>query len=237
MYSFEASYDSRVLRSIKRARNRRGWILAVVYPIAALSGASAWGHQLGVIGPVYPIAEQDAVVLVRERLDAKARSGQLAALQRIATRRAITQLTTVTPVAGLSAVVTRTSRLIDPSVHYKEAVRTDNGRVVVPAGTSINPLDHMPFSRTLVFFDGRDRAQREGVLRMLQHPDASVVAQVRPILVAGAWLDLTRKWQTQVFVDQNAVLSGRFGVKAVPTVIRAQGRALLVEEIPPEDLR
>ncbi len=85
-----------------------------------------------------------------------------------------------------------------------------------------------------MFFDGRDPEQREAVARLVASKGQ---LRLKPILVAGSWLDLTKVWKTQVFYDQQGVLSRRFGITAVPAVIRQQGRMLVLDEIPAKELR
>lgn len=74
----------------------------------------------------------------------------------------------------------------------------------MPAGTKINPLDMTGLTKTLVFFDGRDPEQREAVGALLVAKGGQL--KVKPILVAGSWLDLTKAWKTQVFYDQKGTL-------------------------------
>ena len=85
-----------------------------------------------------------------------------------------------------------------------------------------------------LFFDGRDPEQREAVGRLVAKGGQ---LKVKPILVAGSWLDLTKAWKTQVFYDQKGTLSKRFGITAVPAVIRQQGKMLVLDEIPAKELQ
>jgi conjugal transfer pilus assembly protein TraW len=68
-------------------------------------------------------------------------------------------------------------------------VTTDDGRIVVPAGTKINPLDNDQPDEDAGFLDGRDPEQREAVGRLVAKGGQ---LKVKPILVAGSWLDLTK---------------------------------------------
>ncbi|WP_330996376.1 hypothetical protein [Burkholderia cepacia] len=60
---------------------------------------------------------------------------------------------------------------------------------------------------------------------------------MKPILVAGSWLDLTKSWKTQVYYDQHGSLSKRFGIRAVPALIRQQDKVLVLDEIPAKELQ
>ena len=142
----------------------------------------AMGTTLGAIGPVYPIGEQSALDLIMSRLRAKERAGELAELQELAVKRSLQTIEQLPPVGGITTVTTPAQRLIDPSVTYTHAVTTDDGRIVIPAGTTINPLKITALTKTLVFFDGRDPAQTEAVGALV----AAGGARIKPILVAGS---------------------------------------------------
>ena len=203
----------------------------VVLALVILAPMASQADTLPAIGPTYPVAEQSALTMIANSLKAKQKSGELLKLEKEAVRRSLNSVRNMPPVSGIVAVTQRARRLIDPTVHYAQAVMTDEGQVVVPAGARINPLDIMTFSKTLVFFDGRDKAQVAAVHKMLLKS-----GRVKPILVAGSWLDLSKAWQQQVFFDQRGTLSRRFDIRAVPSVLRQEGRMLLLEEIPAKDL-
>ena len=202
---------------------------------AAVSMACMPGHaeELGQIGPVYPIGEESALDTILNRLKEKERTGELKRIQQEAIQRSVASAKNPKPVEGLTTVHARSQRLIDPTVTYNRAVTTDDGQIVVPAGSKINPLLVTSLSKRLVFFDGRDRAQAEAVRKMV----AKVGPKVKPILIAGSWFDTSKAWKTQVYYDQHGKLSQRFGIKAVPSVISQQGAMLLVEEVPAKELQ
>jgi conjugal transfer pilus assembly protein TraW len=206
---------------------------SVALLLAALA-VSAQAIELGSIGPTYPIGEESALDMMMKKLRQKERSGELKRLQEEGIGRSLGSIRNMPPVGGIATVRSRAQRVIDPTVSYTRSVTTDDGRVVIPAGTRINPLDTISLSKALVFFDGRDPEQREAVARLLASKGQ---LRLKPILVAGSWLDLTKVWKTQVFYDQQGVLSRRFGITAVPAVIRQQGRMLVLDEIPAKELR
>lgn len=201
--------------------------------VLACASFAAAAEELGVIGPVYPIGEESAIDTIMRRLKDKERTGELKRIQQEAVRRSVNSAKNPRPVDGLTTVQTRAQRLIDPTVTYDKAITTDEGQIVVPAGAKINPLLVTTLSKRLVFFDGRDKAQAEAVRKMV----AREGVKVKPILVAGSWFDTTKAWKTQVYFDQHGKLSQRFGVRAVPTVIRQQGSMLVVDEIPAKELQ
>lgn len=214
--------------SDQRAVSR--FVVATALTTAALC---ARADDLGVVGPTYPIAEHDAIAMLKHRLLEMRANGGLAALERRARQRALHDITSLPAVPGLTTVTEYSSRLIDPTVTYAKPVTNDEGAVIVPAGTRINPLDIVTLHERLVFFDGRDPAQVKAV-QMLASRDG---AAVKPILTGGSWLDLTKAWKRQVYFDQQGRLTQRFGVTRVPAVISQQGNQLLLEEEPAAQLR
>lgn len=206
--------------------------LAVCAAIVA-SSTAARAEELGVIGPVYPIGEESALDTILNKLKEKERSGELKKIQDAAIKRSVNTAKNPAPVDGLVTVKERKERLIDPTVTYNQAVKTEEGAIVVPAGAKINPLLVTSLSKKLVFFDGRDKAQTEAVRKIV----AKYSTKVKPILVAGSWYDTSKAWKTQVYYDQHGKLSQRFGIHAVPTVISQQGAMLLLEEIPAKELK
>lgn len=187
----------------------------------------------GVIGPTFEIAETSALDMIMNKLQHLDKTGQLKRYKQEAINRSLNSIKNMSPVEGLAIVEAKSSRLLDPSVRYDSAIVADDGRIVVPAGATVNPLLVTGLTKRLVFFDGRDKSQSEAVRRMvLANP-----SKVKPILTAGSWLDLTKSWKTQVYFDQKGTLARRFQLRAVPTVISQQGAMLLVEEIPGKELK
>ncbi len=206
-------------------------LIVALLIVAALPVAHA--ASLGTIGPIYPIGEESAIDMIMKKLLQKERNGELKQLQEAVIRRSIGSIKNMKPVDGIVTVHARSQRFIDPTVTYVKPVTTDDGRIIIPAGIKINPLEMIGLTKTLVFFDGRDPEQRKAVGRLVAK---SGQLKVKPILVAGSWLDLTKSWKTQVFYDQNGTLSKRFGITAVPAVIRQQGKMLVLDEIPAKEL-
>ncbi len=201
--------------------------------VLAIRVTSAHADDLGAVGPTYPIAEHDAVAMLKHRLREMEANGGLATLQRRARERALHDITTLPAVSGISTVTEYARRLIDPTVTYDKPVTNDEGAVIVPAGTHINPLDIVTLHERLVFFDGRDPAQVNAVQALALHDGTGI----KPILTAGSWLDLTKSWKRQVYFDQQGRLTQRFGITRVPAVISQQGNQLLLEEEPAAVLR
>ena len=194
----------------------------------------AWGlvgcssaKDLGTIGPVHGIAEQDMLLLIDQRLQAKAASGELARLQQAAMERAKRSIREPKPVEGLQRSTQRRSHLFDPSVHFEEPVLDEQGRVLVAAGTRFNPLTVLSFGKTWLFFDGRDAAQVRRAKAFMDEASGPV----KPILVGGSPLALAERWKRRVYFDQGGRLTQRLGLQAVPATVTQEGTWLRIEEL------
>lgn len=183
--------------------------------------------DLGTIGPVHAIAEQDMLLLIEQRLQAKAASGELARLQQAAMERAKRSIREPKPLEGMARSIQRRTQWFDPSVHFEEPVLDEQGRVLVAAGTQFNPLSVLSFGKTWLFFDGRDAAQVRRAKAFLD----SATGPVKPILVGGSPLALADRWKRRVYFDQGGRLTQRLGLKAVPAAVSQEGSLLRIEEL------
>ena len=209
-----------------RPGRHRARMLAAIVGVSLLHG-TAVAKDLGVRGETWAIAEPDLLQVLEARLQELDRSGAMAAIEEEAQARVRARLETPAPVAGIAPATTLRSRLVDPSVVLDRDVRVPDGTVLASAGTRLNPLDHTPFSRDLLFIDGR----RDGeVAWALGHAGPSTI-----VLLAGRPLDLMRRHGRPFFFDQGGRLAARFGLAATPVLIEQAGRRLRLTEVPVKD--
>ena len=213
----------------QRRRPRR-WAqrLAVAVVVATVATTPARAQDLGVIGPVYPIAEPSLLEVILGRLRAAEQDGTLARLQRDAQARARRAVDEPAPVAGLGRARQARHFHHDPSIVVQEAILDSDGRVIVAPGTVVNPLDTVRLSQALLFLDARDREQVEQARNLV---DARR-GQVKVILTGGSYVDLMRRWQRPVFYDQQGALTTKLGIRHVPALVTQDGRRLRIDELP-----
>jgi conjugal transfer pilus assembly protein TraW len=201
--------------------------LIAVFAAAVIATGSAHAVNLGTIGPVYPIAEPDLLVDIQARLRALEKSGELARYEQDARKRLTHRVENPPPLPGISKATTASTHWYDPSVSFDAPIVDDRGRVLVAAGERRNPLDYVSYPYTLIFFDARDPAQGRYVAdRMRREP-----ARIKPILVGGSAWDLTRRWKTQVYADQDGKLVRQLGITEVPAVVVQDGQRLRVDTV------
>lgn len=193
---------------------------------ACLIAAPAHARDYGQQGALFPITEPDLLEQIQRKLMALQASGATARLNEDLKRRTIAKVNRPTPVSGLGVATAIRSWAFDPTISVAEDISDDKGRLIMAAGTRVNPLDTVPLRQTLVFLDGDDAAQLDWATRAFQPSSAKL------ILVGGAPLQLMRGKQRRFFFDQGGKLVRHFNIKAVPATVKQQGRLLLITEHP-----
>ena len=207
--------------------------LAASACVVLLATTTVHARQLGVIGTAYPILEQNALTQIMSKLQKMEEEGELKRLEEEAKRRALNSIKNPRGPLGIGTVRESSVRVFDPSVTYTDGIFAEDGTVIAAPGTTVNPLDHVQLSKTLVFFNGDDQEQVVAVGQLLK----TYKTAIRPVLVSGSWLDLSRQWQMQVYFDQGGTLSERFSIQNVPTIVRQVGNMLEIAEIPAGELK
>lgn len=198
-----------------------GYLLAICL-IAAPAHARDYGQQ----GALFPIAEPDLLEQIQRKLMALQASGATARLNEDLKRRTIAKVNRPAPVSSLGMASAVRSWAFDPTISVAEDITDDKGRLIMAAGTRVNPLDTVPLRQTLVFLDGDDPAQLDWATKNFASSGAKL------ILVNGAPLQLMRGKQRRFFFDQGGKLVRHFNIKAVPATVKQQGRLLHVTEHP-----
>lgn len=184
--------------------------------------------DMGTWGELYPIAEQDMVATIHNRLKAMEASGELAREQEAFKQRVIANSLRPKAVEGLTVAQENTTHYIDPSITVGEDLADHQGRVFARKGQVVNPLDTVPFNDTLYFIDGDNPAQLAW-MKAQQPP----TLQYRIILVNGDIRDTTQALDTRIYFDQNGMLSQKFALNAIPArvTLAEDGRRLQVDTI------
>lgn len=182
-------------------------------------------RDLGVVGPVYPIAEQDMLQTIEQRLTALEESGELTRIEEDAKARYQAYVERPEGVRLPRAKQNRTY-YVDPSLAVPYDIKDHQGRIIHPAGTTVNPLDYMTLSKKLLFFDGDDPVQVEWARAMVE----SDPVHIKPILTNGPVLSLMKEWQLRLYFDQKEILIQRFRIQKLPATVDQDGQQLKVVE-------
>jgi len=182
-------------------------------------------EDLGNYGPAWTIAEPDAIESIKNKIRRLERDGTLKKRQEEYKNKSIAGIKNPPPLPGITTSTFYRSRRFDPTYVYPEDVRDETGKILVRAGTKINPLDYQPLGKRLIFIDGRDRSQVAYAKKIVESN-----IQDKIILTAGSFIDLTKELKRHVYFDQRGVLTQHFKIKSVPTMITQTGNILMIEE-------
>jgi conjugal transfer pilus assembly protein TraW len=198
-----------------------------IHYILARVGAGARG-DLGVTGPTATVTEPSLIEVMKRHLA----SLDLTASQHRAAERYWGKLQYL----ELPQATEPRSRRFDPSVMVTADITDARGNVIAPAGSRINPLDLMPFHERVLVFDA-SRPEQVALARAL----AARYRDRRLVLIASR-LDRTAGWdgfkqlqdgfRAPVYL-LNEPIRARFHIERVPALVDAEGRDIVVREIPP----
>ena len=199
----------------------------VFIALLLLAVSAPHAEDLGAIGPTYEITERDLIEVIQDKFRRMVKTGELARMQDDYKRRVVDVIEHPKPVPGIAAAQTARTFYLDPTWTLERSVVDEQGNVLFPAGTHVNPFDFDRLTKTLLFFDARDKKQVAFAKRFM----AESKLPVKPILIAGAPLKLMREWKREVFYDQGGALSKRLSIAQSPAVVTQEGKRLRVDEV------
>lgn len=179
------------------------------------------------IGPLHPIVEPDMLEEIYRVLNEKEKSGFTARVQKEAIDRSKRSIENPRPVDGLARVDKARHFYWDPTIRVPKTIRDPEGNVIAEEGKTVNPLDYVSLSKHLLFFDGRDPAQVEKAIAIVKRYNGLV----KPIMVAGPPLEMSRQWKMQVYFDQGGALVRKLGIQRVPSLVTQENKKLRIDEL------
>lgn len=215
------------MRSSEYRRQTRRHSRTAPLIAAILLSFAARAQDLGVIGPVYPIAEPSLLEVILSKLREAEATGVLARLQRDTQANAKRGIEEPAPVARITKTTKARSFYYDPGIVVPYAITDADGKLIVAPGTKVNPLDTVSLSKALLFIDARDAAQVGRAGNILDERGG----KVKVILTGGSYLDLMRRWKRPVFYDQQGTLTEKLGIRHVPALVSQEGRRLRIDEL------
>lgn len=185
-------------------------------------------EDLGRYGATFNVVEQDGEVQLKNAVRQKLSNGGQEKLLKGAQQRAVAYYSNLPPLQNIRPVAESRVRTENLSVSVPKNIIDDKGKVVVAAGTVINPLAIRPLSKKVFFIDGRDRRQLDLV-------KTRAAPQDKIILTAGNLFDVRQYLKRDVFIDQNPIgpLANRMKIHVVPSIASQSGVLLKIEEIKP----
>lgn len=175
----------------------------------------------GIRGHIFPIIEESMLEVIMVKLKAAQQNGLLEKLQQEFIKKVKKKIVRPVLVAGLYKAMKNRSWLYDPTFTQETAIKDQNGRTIVAAGTIVNPLDTLSWGEPLILIDGDDKKQVGWVKSQ----------QGKLVLTNGSPIELSQILLREVYFDQGGILTQKFKIKAVPAIIEQEGKHLKVSEI------
>lgn len=182
------------------------------------SSSQVQAKDLGTIGVISPIVEQDPIQLIQQKLKTMEDLGELKQHQHALAKKAKDAVERPLPVEGITRATKSRLFTYDPTYEVKKDIKDHRGQILYSKGTRVNPLETVNLSQSLLFFDGDDEEQVAFVKEKIE--EAFLVrASLRLILVRGAPLVLSEEFQRPVYFDQGGFLTKKLGIKHVPAIV------------------
>ena len=204
--------------------------LALVAAVLVLGGVATGSRaeDLGTVGETYAIAEPHLLNYIEQTLREKEKSGELANLEEQA-KQPCHRVDQEPQAAARDTAHPERARTFyfDPSIKVEQNITDDKGNIIVPAGTAKNPLEVVSLSKHLLFFDGSDPQQVRHARALIDHYGG----KVKPILVAGSYLELMKRLATVGLLRPTGRAHPKFGITQVPALVSQEGMRLRIDEL------
>jgi len=215
----------------------------IVKGTGTLSIAAVLDHHdkfgtLASLGPTTPFIERDLLDEIQDRIaDLDGEAIKKGAQDRLWARLSSPQVE-----LPLADAYTRTE--LDLSFQLQHDLKGQDGNILVPAGTVFNPMDHMPFTRTMIVFDPSRAEEIDRVDHYLKHRKpsrfnvrliATHFATASTPTAREAQQELEGHFDIPVYLLDRAVLN-RFAINSLPTVVTGNNAAkrMVVETLGPK---
>jgi len=205
-------------------------LLLLLIIIALGSAKEVFAKDLGKYGDTTSIKEEGFVAMVLRKL----KDLDIEKEQENMKQKAQKRIDEPNPVKGVIRTKKPRSFTFDPTYNLLEDIYLPSGTLLHPAGTTVNPLDHMDLDRKMIFIDAKDQDQvtwLEGQIKTHRSALNSREETLMVILVSGRPLDLQELLQKVIYFDQNGELTTKFGIHQVPATIEQEGKVLRIEEV------
>ena len=214
--------DARAWRSAAAAL-----VAACVLVLSSQTAMAQGAQTTEKVGPIYPIGEPDMIEEIENKLKGMEKSGRLKEKIDEAIARSTKSAQYPRPVQGLGKSRKARTYYFDPSIVATSDIKDTTGKLVVAAGTRVNPLDYVGMSEWLIFFDGTDPGQVLAAEALAKKYEW----MVKPIMTNGGPIDLMRKWKKRVYFDQGGNMVKKLGIENVPALVTQDGKRLRIDEI------
>ncbi len=174
---------------------------------------------VGRAGAIYPIAEQDALSKLMQKVRQVDWKRQFSGI------RQSVRAFKPADLARLPMAKHDRTFMVDPTYTLPFDIPDGKGGILYPKGYTFNPLDYVSLPDILVFIDGADRRQ----LEWFQKSPYAKTLNVMLLLTGGSYPEVEQKLQRPVFYAPEKIIK-RFRIEVVPSVLYQKGKFLEVKE-------
>lgn len=186
---------------------------------------SLYAKNLGVWGTTFPVAEQDIKEFIHTRLYQMQKHGELDKIKTRFISNVKQHILRPTPVAGITTTNNPKTFYYDPTYFLAKTIEDDKGRVIAPAGLTINPLSTVTLHSVLFFLNADDKRQ---IMWSLEH--AKEHDYIKYILVGGNIKEAGEALNDRIYFDQEGLITKQLGIKHVPCIVKQQDKKLQIQE-------
>jgi conjugal transfer pilus assembly protein TraW len=184
-------------------------------------------NDLGVVGQIYSIAEEDFLNYIQNKVSAMKKNGEWSKLQKRYQTIVREKSERPTPVKMISKATVNRSWKYDPSIVVPFDLKDLKGRVFAKQGTKFNPLSMVTLKSVLLFIDSDDKSQVEWA----ENINKDYQGKTKIILINGSIKDEAKRFKKPIYFDQEGRLTTRFHIEHVPAIVTQQNDLLKVSEV------
>jgi len=194
----------------------RTGLAAIALLMCALS---VQAKDIGNFGMTYRIAEQDALAEIEER-------ARQVDWRKVLDKRKVENFQGPPERVRLPLAKRNRSFPVDMTYTTEIDVPDGKGGILYPKGYTFNPLDYVTYPKTLVVIDGTDPEQ----VKWFAASEYDKRLDVTLLLTEGSFGSVSKKISRPLFYADRKMVD-RLKLKAVPSVIRQNGRFMEVAEV------
>ena len=194
------------------------WMKLVLLGLLFLSSKAVTAKDAGVVGPVYPIAEEDALDLFRReasKIDPEIIREKF--LDDVRKQGSVD--------LGVPHTEFHSDRRIEPQAVLTEDIRDGDGKIIAKKGTVFNPIEKSLSNRTYLVVDGTDEKQ---VIWLKKKLSGLENRPVKILVTRGNVFELSQAWKKMVYPATKEIVNALY-VKTVSTQVTQEGKVLHVE--------
>ncbi len=210
--------------------------IPLIFTIVICLCATVHAEDLGVKGQTYS-TDKDGREQLKDVVRQKQQSGEVDRFWKDYQAKTIDAIKHPAPL-GIASSYTKRFELRDLKFAFPSDMKDEQGRVIVKAGTVVEPLKVSPLTTGLIFIDGRDQAQVNYAIKRGR------IEPLKIVLTAGSPFDLRVKYKNAewwgsrtipFYFDQKKMIINNFkrlygiDINSVPAVLTQSGSKLSIE--------